>query len=75
MQYEDYGNIGSLLKLVEMLFISLDFQENPQFYWQDLSYLLSEDNHNVWFLHGAWRVETAYELIPISWHPRTLRRR
>ena len=33
--------------------------------------LLSEDNHNTWLLHGAWRVETAHNLIPISWHPRT----
>ena len=66
----DFGKIGSLIKLIEMLFISLDFQKNPQLYRHELSYLLSESNNNTWFLHGAWRVETAYELIPIGWHPR-----
>lgn len=67
----DYGNIGSLLKLVEMLFISLDFSANPQHYRKELSYAMSEADSNTWFLHGRWRVETSYELIPISWHPRS----
>ncbi len=67
----DYGNIGSLLKLAEMLFISLDFVANPQHYRKELSYAMSEADSNTWFLHGRWRVETSYELIPISWHPRS----
>jgi hypothetical protein len=66
----DFGKISSLIKLIEMLFISLDFQKNPQPYRNELSYLLSESNNNTWFLQGSWRVETAYELIPIAWHPR-----
>lgn len=67
----DYGSVGSLLKLIEVLFISLDFRANPQHYRKELSYALSEADHNTWFLHGRWRVETSYELIPISWHPRS----
>lgn len=67
----DHGNIGSLLKLVEMLFISLDFAANPEHYRKELSYAMSEADSNTWFLHGRWRVETSYELIPISWHPRS----
>jgi len=66
----DFGKIGALVKLIEMLFISLDFQKNSQFYRHELSYLMNESDHNTWFLHGVWRVETAYELIPIGWHPR-----
>jgi hypothetical protein len=67
----DYGNIGSLLKLIEMLFISLDFVTNPQHYRKELAYAMNEADSNTWFLHGRWRVETSYELIPISWHPRS----
>jgi len=66
----DFGKINSLIKLIEMLFISLDFQNNPKFYRQELSYLMSESDNNTWFLHGAWIVESAYEFIPVSWHPR-----
>lgn len=67
----DYGKIGSLLKLIEMLFISLDFNSSPSSYRPELSYAMSEADTNTWFLHGRWRVESPYELIPISWHPRS----
>lgn len=67
----DYGSIGSLLKLIEMLFISMDFATNAQHYRKELAYAMSEADSNTWFLHGRWRVETSYELIPISWHPRS----
>lgn len=66
----DFGKIGSLIKLIEMLFISLDFKENSNLYKNQLSYILSESDNNTWFLQGAWRVESAYDLIPIAWHPR-----
>lgn len=69
--YRNHGSIGSLLKLIEMLFISLDFISNPQYYRKELSYVMNEADTNTWFLHGMWRVETSYEYIPISWHPRS----
>jgi len=66
----DHGNIGMLLKFVEELFISLDFQLNPGNYHEQLQYVLSEGDSDTWFLHGRWRVNSAYELIPLGWHPR-----
>jgi len=67
----DYGNVGLLLKFIEMLFISLDYKQNPQNYRTELQYALSEADSNTWFLHGQWRVNSPYELIPIAWHPRS----
>lgn len=67
----DHGNIGMLLKFIEEVFISLDFEQNPQHYHKQVKFLLSEGDNDTWFLHGKWRVNSAYELIPIAWHPRS----
>ncbi len=67
----DHGNTGSLLKFIEELFIGLDFEQHPDYYHEQVRFVLSEGDHDTWFLHGRWRVNSGYELIPLGWHPRS----
>ncbi len=65
----EHGSIYNLLKFAAIIFIVMDYKENPNAYPQSLSIYLPEADNSYWFLRWKWYLERPYGYAKSGWRP------
>lgn len=63
------GSVYNLLKFVAIVFISIDYQENPDKYPNSLNIFLPESDSTCWFLRWKWNLDRPYGYMKSGWRP------
>lgn len=66
---DNYGSIYNLLKFIAIVFVTVDFINDPDQYPKSLNIRLPESDSTCWFLRWEWDVERLYGYSKSGWRP------
>lgn len=69
----NYSLTGAVIRLIQLVFISRDFKtRKTKTAYDQAQFVMNEDGHNTWFLHGMWRFISSKNLRVTKWYPPNL---